>query len=282
MAGAGYNAGVNHSPLTAVDSTPGQRLRLLSYNVQVGISTTRYRHYLTHGWKHVLPFPERARNLARIAHFVSAFDVVGLQELDAGSLRSGFVNYAEYLSQHAGLRHWYSQVNRNLARIARHSQGMLSRFPLRTVTEHRLPGAIPGRGAMEVHLGVGEESLVIIQVHLALVRRTRARQLDYVAEPVQQHPHVVVMGDFNCLPTSPEFRRLLAKTHLCEPHVDSCTYPSWQPLHCFDHILATPELKVEHGTVFQVTYSDHLPVGLDITLPPGLRLDYEPHGASTA
>ena len=27
-------------------------LRLLSFNIQVGISTERYRHYVTRGWKH--------------------------------------------------------------------------------------------------------------------------------------------------------------------------------------------------------------------------------------
>lgn len=264
---------------TSPDPSAGQRVRVLSYNIQVGISTTRYRHYLTHGWKHVLPYSERTQNLGRIASFVSAFDIVGLQEIDAGSLRSGFVNQAEYLAQHAAMRHWYSQTNRNLGRFAKHSQGILSRFPLRSVTEHRLPGAIPGRGAMEVHLGTQDEPLVIIQAHLALVRRTRARQLAYIGELVQQQRHVIVMGDFNCLPTSPEFRRLLATTHLCEPHVASCTYPSWQPLHSLDHILVTPDLRVEHGTVFQVTYSDHLPIGLDVVLPPGLRLDYEHHSA---
>ena len=31
------------------------RLRLLSFNIQVGISTERYRHYLTRGWQHLLP-----------------------------------------------------------------------------------------------------------------------------------------------------------------------------------------------------------------------------------
>ncbi|PYA79799.1 endonuclease, partial [Pseudomonas aeruginosa] len=38
------------------------RLRLLSFNIQVGISTERYRHYLTRGWQHLLPHAGRATN----------------------------------------------------------------------------------------------------------------------------------------------------------------------------------------------------------------------------
>ncbi len=35
------------------------RLRLLSFNIQVGISTQRYHHYLTRGWQHLLPHAGR-------------------------------------------------------------------------------------------------------------------------------------------------------------------------------------------------------------------------------
>lgn len=252
----------------------GQRLRILSYNIQVGIATSRYRHYLTHGWKHVLPYRGRSGNLDRIAHFISAFDVVGLQEVDAGSLRSNFLNQAEYLAQRSGIHHWCSQTNRNFGQIAKHSLGFVSRFPILLTLEHKLPGAIPGRGAMEVHFGSPENPLVMVLAHLSLGKRTRSRQLGYIADLVSQHEHAVLMGDFNCLPDSPEFRELLEATHLCEPHYQEHTYPSWRPMHGLDHILVTPNLRVERSNVYQVGYSDHLPIGLDLVLPDDLRLDY--------
>jgi len=46
----------------------GQRIQLLSYNIQAGIQTTRYRHYITRSWKHVLPHAQRFSNLDRVAH----------------------------------------------------------------------------------------------------------------------------------------------------------------------------------------------------------------------
>ena len=73
----------------------GQHIKLLSYNIQAGISTARYRHYLTHSWKHVLPHAQRFSNLDRIARLVKDYDIIGLQELDAGSLRSNNVNLTQ-------------------------------------------------------------------------------------------------------------------------------------------------------------------------------------------
>ncbi|TNF17642.1 MAG: EEP domain-containing protein, partial [Pseudomonadales bacterium] len=67
-------------------------LRLLSFNVQVGINTQRYHHYLTRGWQHLLPHAGRAGNLQRIGDLLADFDLVALQEVDGGSLRSGYVN----------------------------------------------------------------------------------------------------------------------------------------------------------------------------------------------
>ncbi len=89
-------------PLGSTEHAHTRPLQLLSYNIQAGIAGTRYRDYLTQSWQHVLPSARRMTNLDRIARLVSRFDIVGLQEIDAGSLRSGFVNQAEYLAQRAG------------------------------------------------------------------------------------------------------------------------------------------------------------------------------------
>ncbi len=254
---------------------PNQRLRLLSYNIQVGIASSRYRHYLTNSWKHVLPYYGRRNNLDRIADFISAFDVVGLQEVDAGSLRSNFINQAEYLAEQSGFSFWYSQTNRNFGKFAKHSLGLLSRIPPFDVTEHKLPGTFRGRGALEAHFGSPENPLVVVLLHLALGQRTRAQQLAYVSEVLQGHEWAVVMGDLNCNPHSEEVRSLVRTTHLGDPHHETHTFPSWSPMRCFDQILVTPHLGVEQTHVYEIPYSDHLPVGMDVTLPRGLRLDLQ-------
>ena len=103
-------------------------LRLLSFNIQVGISTQRYHHYLTRSWQHLLPHAGRSGNLQRIGDLLGDFDLVALQEVDGGSLRSGYVNQVEHLAHLGAFPYWYQQLNRNLGRLAQHSNGVLSRL----------------------------------------------------------------------------------------------------------------------------------------------------------
>jgi endonuclease/exonuclease/phosphatase family metal-dependent hydrolase len=249
-----------------------QRLRLLSYNIQTGIVTRKYRDYLTHSWKHVLPYPQRQENLDRIARLVSDSDLVGLQEVDAGSLRSGFINQTEYLALQGRFPYWYDQTNRNLGHIAQHSIGLLSRYRPTRITEAKLPGRIPGRGALIARFGYGEDSLTLVILHLALGRRARLQQLSYVCELIREFRHVVVMGDLNCNSDSEEMDWLLACTRLREPAHGLHTFPSWRPRRNIDHILVSSSIDVESIAVLNQTLSDHLPIVMQVALPEGVEL----------
>ena len=72
-----------------------QRLTLLSANIQAGNATAKYRDYVTGSWNHVLPGWRKRSNLMYWPT-KPQFDIVGLQEADAGSLRSGFMNQTHY------------------------------------------------------------------------------------------------------------------------------------------------------------------------------------------
>jgi len=259
--------------MRAQDGQPIKRLRVLSYNIQVGIPYSHYRHYFTRSWKHVLPFHGRRSNLNNIADFVSDFDIVGIQELDAGSIRSSNINQAQYLATRAGFPHWFAQTNRDLGFFAQHSLGMLSSVRPAAIMGHKLPGRIPGRGAMVTTFGEGAHTLVVIVMHLALSRRARTRQLAYIAEYVRKHEHVILMGDLNCRIDDEEFQSLLSATHLCSPEQEHHTYPSWRPRFGLDHILVTPGMPVEQSrTYLDAGFSDHLPISVDIKLPATLKL----------
>ncbi len=256
----------------AQQAYPLQTLKVLTYNIQVGISYTSYRHYLTRSWRHVLPFPGRQENLDSIARFISKFDIVGLQEVDAGSLRSSYINQARYLAQMASFSNWYVQTNRNLGKIAQHSLGLLTDLHAGRVMECKLPGRIPGRGALVALFGEGASELMVGIIHLSLGRRARRRQFDFLTRLVDAHEHVLLMGDFNCRIDQPEFQTFLDRTHLCSPEREFHTYPSWRPVRGLDHILVTPDLKVERTHVYNAGYSDHLPIALEISLPSSLQL----------
>ena len=248
----------------------GGLLRLLSFNIQVGISTARYHHYLTRSWQHLLPHTGRAGNLQRIGALLGDYDLVALQEVDGGSLRSGYVNQVQHLAELGAFPYWYQQLNRNLGRIAQHSNGVLSRLRPSQLEDHPLPGPA-GRGAVLLRFGEGEDALVVINMHLALGARVRTRQLAYVRELIQDCRHVVLMGDMNTHAVDLLQNSPLRDLGLVAPQVEA-TFPSWRPQRCLDHILLSPSLALERVEVVSQPISDHLPVAVDIRLPSGLAL----------
>ena len=256
---------------TADESAGGRRLRLLSYNIQAGIDTAQFRDYLTKGWRHVLPSRQRLHNLDRIARMLRGYDLVGLQEVDAGSLRSGFLDMTEYLAHRAGYPYWYRQVNRDIGPLAQNSNGVLSRLAPSRVSKYRLPPG-NGRGAMILEFGEGDEALHVCTLHLALSRRLRRRQLDFVADRLGDAEHVVVMGDLNTSCDTSEFRDFIERMALREPGCSKPTFPSWRPVRRIDHILVSRSLQVLNARVLDYPLSDHLPVCVELLLPERIRL----------
>ncbi len=246
-----------------------QRIRVLSYNIQAGIDTRRYRDYVTHSWKHFLPHLERERNLSRISGLLHSYDLVGLQEVDSGSLRTGFIDQTKYLAKQAGFPHWHKQVNRNLGRLAQHSNGLLSHLRPSSVTEHKLPG-LPGRGAILCRFGAPGHELAVCILHLALGQRARIRQTSYISELMADYPYTIIMGDLNCGADSPEVKLLMRRLDLWEPITDESTFPSWRPMKKIDHILVSRSLGIEKARVLNYSGSDHLPISLEVLLPEEL------------
>lgn len=243
---------------------PKQPLRLLSFNIQVGISTQAYWHYVARSWKHLLPHQERDHNLERISQMLTNYDLVALQEVDGGSIRSRQVNQVQRLAELAGFPYWYQQLNRNLRPFAQHSNGLLSRYALQHLEDHQLPGT--GRGALLATIGQGDNQLAIISMHLALSSKARNQQLAYVRELASNYKHYVLMGDLNTQIDDLLYRSPLRSLDLRAPQ--SCaTFPSWKPQRCLDHILVSPEIQVGDVCVLPLPVSDHLPVAIEIFLP---------------
>lgn len=248
-----------------------QTLRLLSFNMQVGVGTRRYHEYITRGWRHLLPSLQVQENLARIADLTADYDIVGLQEIDAGSRRSAYQNQIEALAENAGFEYWHVQVNRDLGHMAQHGLGLLSRRPPRTVSEHKLPGALPGRGALVAEFGSPETALAVVVTHLALTRGSRSLQLAAIRELIEPFPHAVVMGDTNCGPERLRHDAALADGRLRVHDVRLPTFPSWRPRRAIDHILTSPGLTVVTAEPVDVCLSDHRPVAMEVALPEAVQ-----------
>ncbi|MEM1433264.1 MAG: endonuclease/exonuclease/phosphatase family protein [Pseudomonadota bacterium] len=240
------------------------RLRFLTFNIQVGIKTSKYRHYVTNGWKHVWPHEERQNNLARIADLIEQHDVVALQEIDSGSLRSGFRNQVEYLAEQADFPYWYTQTNRDLGMFAQHGNGLLSRVEPAGLEDHKLPGRLPGRGAIFVRIPFNGSTLTVVLLHLSLGTRSRDWQLHYVAERLQDESQFVIMGDLNTQMAAELSRSPLACLDIAVPVESPATFPAWQPQLALDHVLVSPNLQIRNYAALPCHVSDHLPISVTV------------------
>lgn len=251
-------------------STPGlvPPLRLLSYNIQAGIGTLQYRDYFFNGWKHVLPSPDRIRNLDHIANLLRQFDIVGLQETDEGSLRSHFLNQTEYLSLRSGLPYWSTRINRDLGHWGQHALGLLARAQPIHIEKHPLPGRIPGRGVLVADFDWHGQSLRVLVSHLSLSNRARSHQLGRLIELCQSHPGAnIVMADFNCTPNNVDLQKLCTEANLKLPVDSPNTYPNWHPRRAIDHILVSTQIEIESVDALHFGVSDHAPLAMQITFP---------------
>jgi endonuclease/exonuclease/phosphatase family metal-dependent hydrolase len=247
-----------------MSSTP-DRLRLLSANIQAGSSTRAYREYVTRSWSHVLPNGKRI-NLDALATMAQPYDIVGLQESDPGSLRSGFTNQADYLAERAHFPYWSHQPNRRISRIAGSGNALLSRLEPVELLDYALPGRIAGRGVLLARFGEGKTAWQLAVTHLSLGARSRQLQLGFLADLLEDQPRVVLMGDFNCDYDAPEMAALYRQTRLQPPGERIWTFPSWAPKRCLDHVLVGGMTVLDYK-VLPAAGSDHLAVSVELAPP---------------
>ena len=136
-----------------------RRLKLLSANIQAGSSTRGYHDYVARSWSHVLPAGNKRGALDTIAALAGQHDIVGLQESDPGSLRSGFTNQTHYLAERGGFDYWSHQPNRSVGGFASSANALLSKLEPVEVIDHPLPGRIAGRGVLLARFGDGDEAI---------------------------------------------------------------------------------------------------------------------------
>lgn len=243
----------------------GHRIRLLSFNIQAGLNTTAYSEYFTKSWRQVVPKMANYDHLNNIGHMLREFDVVALQEVDGGSIRSGFVNQLDYLATQGDFAYQYQQLNRNFGRFGQFSNGLLSKWVPYSVESHRLPGW-KGRGAIIARFGNPEHPLVLVGLHLALGEKGRFRQLEYVVKLIESYEHVIIMGDLNC-PAEALIDTPLRDISLRQTSSQLNTFPSWDPKKNLDHILVSSSLTIDKVEVLPYELSDHRPIAMEVRLP---------------
>lgn len=240
-------------------------MRILTWNIQAGIGTTKYSQYFTHAYRQLFDTASKRETLAQVAEIISPYDVVCLQEVDLGGRRAGFMSQAAHIAEMSGHVHFEVQENRKVRNISRHGNAILSRHRLSVVDDMKLPGKIQGRGALIARVEQAD-GFVVANTHLSLGPIDQATQLDAIAEALPEGGKWAVCGDLNLSAASAAFQQFLDNTGAYSPTVMPLSFPSWRPRRDLDHIIAGPEMHLSDYRVVKTAKSDHLPVEAVLTV----------------
>jgi endonuclease/exonuclease/phosphatase family metal-dependent hydrolase len=248
-------------PLTAPKAAPDRPLRVLTYNVRrcLGVDG-RYS-------------PERIADV--IAECEA--DIVALQELDVGRLRSGGVDQASVIARRLGIDHVHFHPALKQGDEL-YGDAILTRSRSRLVRAGTLPSPVAWRrvetrGA--VWAALEGSGLQVINTHLGLGRRERRLQAaellgaEWLGQTEQAAP-LVLLGDFNSMPGGRVYRAV------CRDMRDANaggrpTFPTFRPILRIDHIFVSPVVTLAgaqvHRSALARIASDHFPLHADLILP---------------
>ncbi|HTP41867.1 MAG TPA: endonuclease/exonuclease/phosphatase family protein [Nitrospiria bacterium] len=150
-------------------------------------------------------FGERGYDLNAIARAIELerVDLVAMQEVDFSLRRSDYVNQAQWLADHLGMH----AIIGGTRRQGRYGNALLTRWTTTYVKNHILtvwPHA--GRACLEAHLTTPKGLLRCYVTHLGLLPQERMAQAQRLTREIitvdEGHDPILLMGDFNTVPTS--------------------------------------------------------------------------------
>lgn len=240
-------------------------MRLLVYNIRYAMGTGVPPHVPVPGAGYLFGNPG---NLENIIGFLKQEDpdVVGLIEVDIGSVRSGRVNQAEAIA--AALGHYSSyeckygeeSVNQYLPILRKQANAFLA-GP--RVTGERFHYFDTGIKRLIIELELDDCSVFL--VHLSLKYRHRHAQLHYLHDLiVAARRPVLVAGDFNTFWGEHEIYLFMKAAKLNNANARSLpSYPSQAPRKEIDFVLYGSGIQIKSFAIPRVKFSDHLPLVCD-------------------
>jgi endonuclease/exonuclease/phosphatase family metal-dependent hydrolase len=240
-------------------------MRLLLYNIRYGVGNGTTSPVPLPGARYL--FAEAAE-LKRITEFISGLkpDIVGLIEVDTGSLRSNRVNQAETIADSLGHYSCYENkygedsFNQILPIVRKQANAFLASPDIHGERFHYFDTGIK-RLIIELEL----DNVAIFLVHLSLKYRHRQLQLRHLYELVSAcKKPVVIAGDFNTVWGEDEIFLFMKAAKLSNANTEGLpTYPTRRPRLELDFILHSPNISVTHFEIPRVLFSDHLPLICD-------------------
>ena len=246
-------------------------MRLLLYNIRYAVGGGASMHMPLPGAGYVLGNKDV---LPEITKFVKSVDpdIVGLIEVDTGSIRSRRVNQAEKIASDLGMNTSYEtkygakSLNKMLPIVRKQGNAFMAAPRVHGEKFHYFDTGIK---RLIIELEMSE--FAVFLVHLSLKYRHRHLQLRHLYDLIAAtEKPVIVAGDFNTFWGENEIYLFKRAAGLTSANADGIpTYPSRSPRKELDFILYQEGIKVTGFEVPEVKLSDHLPLVCDFEICKG-------------
>lgn len=257
-------------------------MRLLVYNIRYATGTGPTFHLPVPGAGYLR---SSRKVLDRITGFVRAEnpDIVGLIEVDTGSIRSGMRNQAEHIA--AALGHYttyeckYGTASlNNMMPIVRKQANAFLAAP--GVTGERFHYFDTGIKRLIIELEL--DDVCIFLVHLSLKYRQRQYQLRYLHDLIaKSNKPVIIAGDFNTFWGTHEIYLFTRAAGLRSANSKGLpSFPSRSPRIELDFVLVSEEIEVTDFRIPDVRFSDHRPLVCDFRVASSVRARPRPSVAA--
>ena len=214
--------------------------------------------------------------LPEITKFIKSVDpdIVGLIEVDTGSIRSRKVNQAEKIASDLGMNTSYEtkygtkSFNKMLPIVRKQGNAFMAAPRVHGEKFHYFDTGIK-RLIIELEM----EEFAVFLVHLSLKYRHRHLQLRRLYDLIQEtEKPVIVAGDFNTFWGENEIYLFKRAAGLTSANPDGIpTYPSRSPRKELDFILYQEGIEVTGFEVPEIKLSDHLPLVCEFNITKGAR-----------
>ncbi|MEM9173537.1 MAG: endonuclease/exonuclease/phosphatase family protein, partial [Pseudomonadota bacterium] len=237
-------------------------LKLVLYNICYGIGSGLATHMPVPGAGYLLG---NQANLAKLIRFLQDQkpDIVGLVEVDTGSIRSRKVNQATEIAAALGhsssyeTKYGVDTIHQLLPILRKQGNAFLASPAICNERFHYFDTGIK-RLIIELEL----DDVAIFLVHLSLKYRHRHAQLKHLYDLVAaaQKPAMVI-GDFNTFWGQDEIYLFMKAAGLRSANVNNLpSFPSNAPRKELDFVLYQDGIHITHFDIPNVQLSDHLPL----------------------
>lgn len=219
-------------------------LRILTYNIRHGADM------------------HDVMNLDRQATIIKdcEADVVGLQEVDSVTSRSGKVNEAAYLAEKCGMSGVFGRAIDYGG--GKYGVAILSKETPLSVKNIPLPGA-----EKRTLLVCEFENYVFACTHLDLVESNRMASMNIIVEEAAKWDKTFfICGDWNDVPDSKLLTALKKKFVIMSSTTNGLSYPADAPTKCIDYVACYGRNAYMRNSVVlnEPEASDHRPVLVDV------------------